>query len=160
METTTHWYTKPFSQHDVYNSQAEFLNELLIHDSEEHGRGTPNHFIHLKHGQENMDIIVDYWTWISCKNITHTHLAKLWYFTNLGFPEIRGSPLLNHHLGEVVWGRYNLTRHMQLTIKFGESHRCSERKVTVKSRLFACLVGGWSNPSEKYAQGKLDHFPK
>ena len=30
------------------------------------------------------------------------HLAKWLYFTNLGFPEIRGFPLLNHHLG---WGR-------------------------------------------------------
>ena len=29
-------------------------------------------------------------------------LAKLLYFTNLDFPEIRGFPLLNHHLG---WGR-------------------------------------------------------
>ena len=37
-------------------------------------------------------------------------LAKFQFFTNLGFPEIRGFPLLNHHLGEVVWGRYNLTR--------------------------------------------------
>ena len=37
-------------------------------------------------------------------------LAKLQYFTNLDFPEIRRFPLLNHHLGEVVWGRYNLTR--------------------------------------------------
>ncbi len=26
-------------------------------------------------------------------------LAKLLYFTNLDFPEIRGFPLLNHHLG-------------------------------------------------------------
>ena len=29
-------------------------------------------------------------------------LAKLWYFTNLDFPEIRGLSLLNHHLR---WGR-------------------------------------------------------
>ena len=41
-------------------------------------------------------------------------LGKLWYFTNLDFPEIKGIPLLNHHLGaQVVWGRYNLTRKLQ-----------------------------------------------
>ena len=28
-------------------------------------------------------------------------LANLLYFTNLGFPEIRGFPLLNDHLGEI-----------------------------------------------------------
>ena len=32
----------------------------------------------------------------------YINLAKLWYFTNLDFLEIRGFPLLNHHLG---WGR-------------------------------------------------------
>ena len=33
-------------------------------------------------------------------------------------PEIRGFPLLNHHLGFlVVWGRYDLTRSMSLTSK-------------------------------------------
>ena len=33
------------------------------------------------------------------------------YFTNLDFPEIRGFPLLNHHVGwKNVWGRYNVTR--------------------------------------------------
>ena len=42
-------------------------------------------------------------------NSGNSYLGKLWYFTNLGFPEIRGFPLLNHHLG-CGWGRYNLTR--------------------------------------------------
>ena len=28
----------------------------------------------------------------------HILLLKLIYFTNLGFPEIRGFPVLNHHL--------------------------------------------------------------
>ena len=41
---------------------------------------------------------------------TSIQLAKLLYFTNLGFPEIRGFPLLSTIWGEVVWGRYNLTR--------------------------------------------------
>ena len=37
---------------------------------------------------------------------SYKYLAKLEYFTNLGFPEIRGFPLLNHHLGwKLVWGR-------------------------------------------------------
>ena len=44
-------------------------------------------------------------------------LAKLQYFTNLDFPEIRGIPFLNHHLGaQVVWGRYNLTRFCLISI--------------------------------------------
>ena len=34
--------------------------------------------------------------------MVHRDLAKLWCFTNLGFPEIRGFPLLSHQLG---WGR-------------------------------------------------------
>ena len=38
------------------------------------------------------------------------NLAKLYYFTNPDFPEKRGFPLLNHHLGaQVAWGRHNLT---------------------------------------------------
>ena len=45
------------------------------------------------------------------------HLAKLLYFTNLGFPEIRGFPLLFTTIcGEVVWGRYNLTRFMYFCV--------------------------------------------
>ena len=33
---------------------------------------------------------------------TCIYLGRFKYFTNLGFPEIRGFPLLHHHLG---WGR-------------------------------------------------------
>ena len=44
-------------------------------------------------------------------------MVKLSYFTNPDFPEIRGFPLLNHHLGFlVVWGRYNLTRFIVVRI--------------------------------------------
>ena len=33
------------------------------------------------------------------------------FHLHLDFPEIKGFPILNHHLGaQVVWGRYNLTR--------------------------------------------------
>ena len=36
----------------------------------------------------------------------------------MDFPEIRGFPFLNHHLGaQVVWGRYNLTRQIHSTFK-------------------------------------------
>ena len=40
------------------------------------------------------------------------NLAKLWYFTNLDFPEMyKGDfPYWTTIWGEVVWGRYNLTR--------------------------------------------------
>ena len=38
------------------------------------------------------------------------NLAKLYYFTNLDFPEIRGFPFLGYLLGEAVWARYNLTK--------------------------------------------------
>ena len=40
------------------------------------------------------------------------YLAKLYYFTNLDFPEIRGFPFLSYLLGFFgrVFGRYNLTR--------------------------------------------------
>ena len=49
--------------------------------------------------------------WDSCDE--NSFLAKLWYFTNLDFPEIKGCPFLNYILGaQVVWGRYNLTRYM------------------------------------------------
>ena len=38
------------------------------------------------------------------------NLAKLKYFTNLDFPQIRGFPFLNATFwAEVVWDRYNLT---------------------------------------------------
>ena len=44
------------------------------------------------------------------------YLGKLSYFTNLDFPEIRGFPLLNHHLGEIPTGgtrsRANLPRNI------------------------------------------------
>ena len=41
----------------------------------------------------------------------HIYLAKLWYFTHLGFSERRGFPYKHQHLGwKLVWGRYNLTR--------------------------------------------------
>ncbi len=48
------------------------------------------------------------WSWVV---LPSRYLGKKKYFTNLDFPEIKGFPLLNHHLGpQVVWGRYNLTR--------------------------------------------------
>lgn len=38
-------------------------------------------------------------------------LAKLYDFTNLDFPKVRGFPCLNYLLGEkLVWSRYSLTR--------------------------------------------------
>ena len=47
----------------------------------------------------------------------HSILAKVLYFTHLGFPEIRGIAFLTYLLGaQVVWCRYNLTRFHVLDI--------------------------------------------
>ena len=81
------------------------------------------------------------------------NLAKLTYFTNLGFPEIREFPLLNHHLGaQVVWGRYNLTR----SFSYGVMNLMSFFFGPWK---FSGWWFFWTNPSEKYARQNGFIFP-
>ena len=57
------------------------------------------------------------------------NLAKLWYFTNLDFLEIRGFPFLTYLLGaQVVWGRYNLTKCNVYMYEDAISKRSSSQK--------------------------------
>ena len=67
--------------------------EILTHHKCALKMGTWGYNLHKL--DETTLVISGFWA-----DLVH-HLAKLYYFTNLDFPEIRGFffPLLNHHLG-------------------------------------------------------------